>query len=108
MVASASGFGAAGQRDALARTARARLIRTSNVPETSGVGSLASERSAVGFEIEALVTEPIAEFEMNGPMWNFLEDHGYNTSLRGEQTYCVAVKRSGLQVTRYPRFLYSE
>ena len=63
---------------------------------------------AAGFEIEALVTEPIAEFEMNGPMWNFLEGHGYNTSLRGEQTYCVAVKRSGLQVTRYPRFLYSE
>jgi SAM-dependent methyltransferase len=63
---------------------------------------------AAGFEIEALFTEPIAEFEMNRPMWNFLEGHGYNTSLRGEQTYCVAVKRSDLQVTRYPRFLYSE
>ena len=44
---------------------------------------------------------------MNLPMWNFLEEHGYNTSLRGEQTYCVAVKRSGLPVTRYPKFLYS-
>lgn len=63
---------------------------------------------AAGFEIEALFTEPIAEFEMNRPMWNFLEEHGYNTSLRGEQTYCVAVKRSDLAVTRYPRFLYSE
>jgi SAM-dependent methyltransferase len=63
---------------------------------------------AAGFHIEALFTEPIAEFEMNRPMWNFLEDHGYNTSLRGEQTYCVAVKRSDLTVTRYPRFLYSE
>jgi SAM-dependent methyltransferase len=63
---------------------------------------------AAGFEIEALFTEPIAEFEMNRPMWNFLEDHGYNTSLRGEQTYCVAVKGSTLPVTRYPRFLYSE
>jgi len=62
---------------------------------------------AAGFEIEALFTEPIAGFEMNRPMWNFLEDHGYNTSLRGEQSYCVAVKRSDLRVTRYPRFLYS-
>jgi SAM-dependent methyltransferase len=63
---------------------------------------------AGGFEIEALITEPIAEFEMNRPMWNFLEDNGYNNSLRGEQTYCVAVKRPDLPVTRYPKFLYSE
>ena len=63
---------------------------------------------AGGFQIESLFTEPIAGLEMNRPMWNFLEDHGYNTSLRGEQTYCVAVKRSDLAVTRYPRFLYSE
>jgi SAM-dependent methyltransferase len=63
---------------------------------------------AAGFGIETLFTEPIAELAMNLPMWNFLEEHGYNTSLRGEQTYCVAVKRSGLPVTRYPKFLYSE
>jgi SAM-dependent methyltransferase len=63
---------------------------------------------ASGFQIEALFTEPIAEFDMNRPMWNFLEDHGYNTSLRCEQTYCVAVKRSDLAVTRYPGFLYSD
>jgi SAM-dependent methyltransferase len=63
---------------------------------------------AGGFEIEALFTEPIAEFEMNRPMWNFLEDNGYNSSLRGEQTYCVAVKRPDLPLTRYPKFLYSE
>jgi len=63
---------------------------------------------AAGFEIESLFTEPIAELSMNLPMWNFLEENGYNTSLRGEQTYCVAVKRSELPVTRYPRFLYSD
>jgi SAM-dependent methyltransferase len=63
---------------------------------------------AAGFEIESLFTEPIAEFEVNRPIWNFLEDHGYNTSLRGEQTYCVAVKCSNLPVTRYPHFLYSK
>jgi len=62
---------------------------------------------AAGFEIESLFTEPIAELAMNLPMWNFLEEHGYNTALRGEQTYCVAVKRSALPVTRYPKFLYS-
>lgn len=61
-----------------------------------------------GFEIEELFTEPIAGHETSGPMWNFLEENGYNTSLRGEQTYCVAVKRSDLPVTRYPTFLYSE
>ena len=61
---------------------------------------------AAGFEIETIFTEPIAEFSMNRPMWNFLEEHGYNTSLRGEQTYCIAVKRSSLPVTRYPTFLY--
>jgi len=63
---------------------------------------------AAGFEIEELFTEPIAGLEMNQPMWNFLEENGYNTSLRGEQTYCVAVKRRDLPVTRYPKFLYSD
>ena len=63
---------------------------------------------AAGFEVEALFTEPIAEFSMNLPMWTFLEQHGYNTSLRGEQIYCIAAKRSQLPVTRFPRFLYTE
>ena len=68
-------------------------------------------RSAVeagGFEIENVFTESIGELEINRPMWNFLEENGYNTSLRGEQTYCLAAKRSDLPVTRYPRFLYSD
>jgi SAM-dependent methyltransferase len=62
--------------------------------------------AAAGFEIQMLITEPIEEFAMNLPMWDFLEEQGYNTSLRGEQTYCLAVKRSSLPVTRYPSFLY--
>jgi SAM-dependent methyltransferase len=61
---------------------------------------------AAGFEIETLITEPIAEWSKNLPMLHFLESHGYNTSLRGEQTYCVAVKREALPVDRYPVFLY--
>jgi SAM-dependent methyltransferase len=62
--------------------------------------------TAAGFAIQNLTTEPIAEFAMNLPMWEFLEEQGYNTSLRGEQTYCIAVKRSSLPVNRYPKFLY--
>ncbi|MBZ5593222.1 MAG: class I SAM-dependent methyltransferase [Acidobacteriia bacterium] len=63
---------------------------------------------AAGFEIETIFTEPIAELSVNLPMWNFLEENGYNTSMRSEQTYCVAVKRSELPVTRYPNFLYAD
>ena len=61
---------------------------------------------AGGFAIESLFTETIPGLEIHQTMWNFLEQNGYNNSLRGEQTYCVAVKRSHLPVTRYPRFLY--
>jgi SAM-dependent methyltransferase len=64
--------------------------------------------AAAGFEIQMLITEPIEEFAMNLPMWEFLEEQGYNTSLRGEQTYCLAVKRSNLPVTRFPSFLYED
>jgi SAM-dependent methyltransferase len=63
---------------------------------------------AAGFEIETMLTEHTAGFEANEPVRTLLEEHGYNSALRGEQTYCVAVKRSALSVTRYPRFLYSE
>jgi len=61
---------------------------------------------AAGFEIETLVTEPIAEWSKHLPLRNFLEAHGYSGALRGEQTYCVAVKRAALPVDRYPIFLY--
>ena len=63
---------------------------------------------ASGFEVATLITEPIAEYAMNLPLWDFLEEHGYNTSLRGEQIYCVAIQRSNLPVTRYPHFLYED
>ncbi len=61
---------------------------------------------AAGFEIEFLFTEPIDKFAEHLPMWNFLEEQGFNTAFRGEQIYCVAVKRSSLPVERYPLFLY--
>lgn len=61
-----------------------------------------------GFEVELLLTEPIAKFAKHLPMAAFLEEHGFNTAYRGEQTYCIAVKKPGLPVTRYPKFLYVE
>ncbi len=50
---------------------------------------------AAGFEVETLLTEPIEKFSEHLPVWNFLEENGFNTAYRGEQTYCVAVKRAG-------------
>ena len=61
---------------------------------------------AAGFEVETLLTEPIEKFSEHLPVWNFLEEHGFNTAYRGEQTYCVAVKRAGLPITRFPTFMY--
>ena len=63
---------------------------------------------AAGFEIETIFTESIAEWAENLPLWNFLDVNNYNTSMRGEQTYCVAIKRSSLPVDRYPAFLYTD
>jgi SAM-dependent methyltransferase len=85
-----------------------RYSRTPAVPHVREYTAfeLKAALVAAGFEIETITTEPIAEFAMNLPLWDFLEEHGYNTSLRGEQTYCVAVKRANLPVTRYPEFLY--
>ncbi len=62
---------------------------------------------AAGFQIESLFTEGIAECAVNLPMWDFLEEHGYNTALRGEQIYCVANKRADASIVRYPDFLYA-
>ncbi len=48
----------------------------------------------------------------NTPGWRrlleFLAANGYSTENRGEQTWCLAVKRGELPVERYPEFLYSE
>jgi len=59
-----------------------------------------------GFEIEQLFTEPISEYAFYRPLLQFLEENGYNPADRGEQSYCLARKRSSLAVTRYPEFLY--
>ena len=38
----------------------------------------------------------------------FLQENGYDIRLRGEQTYCIGIKRAALPVTRFPRWLYTE
>jgi SAM-dependent methyltransferase len=62
---------------------------------------------AAGFEVEQLFTTHIAEFASHLPLLRLLAENGYSTELRGEQTWCVAVKRSTVPVDRYPWFLYN-
>jgi SAM-dependent methyltransferase len=63
---------------------------------------------AAGFEVERLFTTVIEEYtgDWRAAMNAILEEHGYSTQLRGEQTWCVAVKRAALPVDRYPDFIY--
>jgi SAM-dependent methyltransferase len=58
-----------------------------------------------GFEIENLCTELILT---HGPLWvkDFLARNNFPTTHRGEQIYCLARKRSGRPIDRYPGFLY--
>ena len=62
---------------------------------------------AAGFEIAQLSTTVIEEYAGHSPLLKLLADNGYSTELRGEQTWCLAIKRSSLPVDRYPGFLYS-
>jgi SAM-dependent methyltransferase len=59
-----------------------------------------------GFEMESLFTEIIPGYNCDLWVKDFLTRNKYSTALRGEQTYCVARKRRGAKVTRYPHFLY--
>jgi SAM-dependent methyltransferase len=63
---------------------------------------------AAGFEVQTLFTTFIAEFASHLPLLALLREHGYDTENRGEQTWCLAVKRESLPVDRYPWFVYSE
>jgi SAM-dependent methyltransferase len=61
---------------------------------------------SAGFEVEHLFTEVIPGY--NTDLWvkEFLERNNYSSAFRGEQLYCIAKKRSGRKVVRYPHFLY--
>ncbi len=86
--------------DARARGGEAPHVREYTAHE------LRAAVDAAGFDIELLTTEPIAKFAAHRKMAAFLEEHGFNPALRGEQTYCIGVKRGNLPVNRYPEFLY--
>jgi SAM-dependent methyltransferase len=63
---------------------------------------------AAGFEISQLFTTFIEEFSTHQPLLKLLEENGYSTENRGEQSWCLAIKRAGLAVDRYPFFIYSD
>ena len=63
---------------------------------------------AAGFEIAQLYTTFIAEYSTHLPLIKFLEENGYNPENRGEQSWCLARKRSNLPVDRYPYFIYTD
>jgi SAM-dependent methyltransferase len=63
---------------------------------------------AAGFEIERLFTTVIEEYA--GPwramLLDLLEERGYSAENRGEQTWCLAKKRTSLPVDRFPRVVF--
>ena len=61
---------------------------------------------SAGFEVENLFTEVIAGYNCDLWVKDFLERNRYSSAFRGEQLYCIARKRSGRKVVRYPHFLY--
>jgi SAM-dependent methyltransferase len=61
---------------------------------------------SAGFELVKLFTSTIDEYALHVPLLNFLLANGYQTENRGEQSWCLASKRAGLPVNRYPLFLY--
>ena len=63
---------------------------------------------AAGFEVAQLFTTFIAEYSTHLPLLKFLEENGYNPENRGEQSWCLAKKRSDFAVDRYPFFIYSD
>src|SRR5262249_12855475 len=63
---------------------------------------------AAGFEIVQLFTTFIDEYASHRPLLKLLEENGYSSENRGEQSWCLARKRSDLPLNRYPYFIYSD
>jgi SAM-dependent methyltransferase len=71
------------------------------------VHELGAAVRAAGFEVRQLFTTFISEYRSHLPLLDFLALNDYPTENRGEQSWCLAVKRAGLPVDRYPFFLYA-
>jgi SAM-dependent methyltransferase len=63
-------------------------------------------RSA-GFEPQLSFTTFLPEYALHLPYLSILEENGFDPKNRGEQSWCLAVKRAALPVDRYPFFLYT-
>ena len=63
--------------------------------------SLARLQSA-GSEATRLFTTFLPDFASHLPLLKLLEEHGYDSENRGEQTWCLAVKRSASRWTATP------
>jgi SAM-dependent methyltransferase len=61
---------------------------------------------AAGFEVTRLFTTFIGEFASHRPLIEFLDENGYDTENRGEQTWCLARKAASRPIDRYPFFIY--
>ena len=62
--------------------------------------------TAAGFQTEQLITERIEGRDEAAWVHELLARNHLDTSLRGEQTYCIATMRPDLPVNRYPEWLY--
>jgi SAM-dependent methyltransferase len=71
------------------------------------IHELGQTAKAAGFEVQKLFTTFIEEFSSHRPLLRLLEECGYDPENRGEQSWCLAVKRESLPVDRYPYFIYS-
>ena len=63
---------------------------------------------AAGFEVNRLFTTFNHEFDSHLALLKFLEINEFSTENRGQQSWCLARKRSDLPVDRYPFFIYSD
>ncbi|HEY1753993.1 MAG TPA: methyltransferase domain-containing protein [Bryobacteraceae bacterium] len=61
---------------------------------------------SAGFEIEKLFTSYLEEYAGHKPLLNLLAANGFDTENRGEQSWCLALKRAALPIDRYPNFIY--
>jgi len=61
---------------------------------------------SAGFDIILLTTEVAPGYDNEERVQKLLERLSYPTNLRGEQMFCVARKRAGKPMVRYPKFLY--
>lgn len=67
---------------------------------------IAALMAASGFETKQLLTERIESRDQAVWVHELLTRNHLNTSLRGEQTYCLAIMRPDLSQDRYPPWLY--